>query len=195
MAGIAHATLRAFLALDFDDDALSALSAHLRRLRAMPWANDIRWVSPDNLHLTLRFLGDVTPTQAERYAEAFGAGLSQIAGLAKLALSMTSPRFFPTPSRPRVIACLVEDNAMLSELAELAEACAVRIGLNREVRPFKGHITLGRTRDALPRDAALPRDEAVTAIRPTAITLYQSRLDPRGAIYTALRSFSLGSHL
>ncbi len=195
MAGIAHATLRAFLALDFDDDALSALGARLRRLRAMPWANGIRWVSPDNLHLTLRFLGDVTPTQVERYAEAFGAGLTRIAGLAKLTLSMTSPRFFPTPSRPRVIACLVEDNPMLSELAKLAEACAVQIGLNREARPFKGHITLGRTRDALPRGAALPRDEAVTAIRPTAISLYQSQLDPRGAIYTALRSFSLGSHL
>ncbi|GIV83417.1 MAG: RNA 2',3'-cyclic phosphodiesterase [Candidatus Roseilinea sp.] len=195
MRATGQATLRAFLALDFDEETLQALDAYLRRLHAMPWAGEIRWVSPNNLHLTLRFLGNVTPTQAERYAEAFGAGRTQIADLAALTLSMTPPRFFPTSSRPRAIACLVEDHPTLSELAKLAETCAVQIGLSREVRPFKGHITLGRMRDALPHNAALPRDEAVMVIRPTAITLYQSRLDPRGAIYTALRSFSLASHL
>ncbi|MFC1466633.1 MAG: RNA 2',3'-cyclic phosphodiesterase [Candidatus Brachytrichaceae bacterium NZ_4S206] len=188
-------TLRAFLALDFDDDALSVLNAHLRRLRAMPWANDVRWVSPENLHLTLRFLGDVTPRQAERYAEAFGAGLPRIAAEGGLMLATTPPRFFPTPARPRVIACLIEENATLTALAELAEACAVRIGLERETRPFNGHITLGRTRDSFPRDAALPRDGTITPMRALAITLYESKLDPRGAIYTPLHSFSLGSHL
>lgn len=188
-------TLRTFLALDFDDDTLRTLTAYLRRLRAMPWANDVRWVSPDNLHLTLRFLGDITSAQAARYAEMFGEGLGRIADLTGLTLAATPPRFFPTPSRPRVIACLIEENATLAALAELAEACAVRIGLERETRPFKAHITLGRTRDSFPHDAALPRDGTITHMRPAAITLYESKLDPGGAIYTALHSFSLGSHL
>ncbi|BCX05555.1 MAG: RNA 2',3'-cyclic phosphodiesterase [Candidatus Roseilinea sp.] len=188
-------TLRAFLALDFDDDALRVLDAYLRRLRAMPWANDVRWVRPDNLHLTLRFLGDVTPSQAERYAEAFGEGLARMTDLTAFTLAATPPRFFPTPSRPRVIACLIEGNPTLTALAALAETCALRIGLERETRPFNGHITLGRTRDSFPRDAALPRDETVTDMRPITITLYESKLDPRGAMYTPLRSFSLGSHL
>lgn len=181
--------------MDFDDDALRALTTHLGRLRAMPWADDVRWVSPNNLHLTLRFLGDITPSQAERYAEAFGEGLTRIADLARLSLSATAPRFFPTPLRPRVIACLVESHPTLSALAALAEACAVMIGLDREKRPFSGHITLGRTRDTFPRSAALPRDDALTPMRPVAITLYRSKLDPRGAIYTPLRSFSLSSQL
>lgn len=188
-------TLRAFLALDFDADALRVLAAHLSRLRALPWAREVRWVSPENLHLTLRFLGDVTPNQAERFVEAFGAGLARIADMAELTLTVTPPRFFPTLSRPRVIACLIESNPTLTALAELAEACAVRIGLERETRPFNGHITLGRIRDSFPRDAGLPSDKAITPMRPVAITLYESKLDPHGAIYTPLHSFSLSSHL
>lgn len=189
------ATLRAFLALDFDADALRTLTAHLNRLRAMPWAREVRWVSPENLHLTLRFLGDVTPAQAERYAEAFGVGLPRITDPAGLTFMATPPRFFPTPSRPRVIACLIEENATLTALAELAEACAVRIGLARETRPFNGHVTLGRTRDTFPRSATLPRDAAAAPMRAAAITLYKSVLTPAGPIYTALRTFSLASQV
>jgi len=137
-------SLRAFLALDLDDEALDVLSAHLRRLRAMPWANAVRWVSVDNLHLTLRFLGDIAPAQAERYIGALRQGLTQVADLPGLSLRVSGPRLFPRPSHPRVIACLAESNATLTALADLAEACATGIGLAAEKRPFNGHITLGR---------------------------------------------------
>lgn len=188
-------TLRAFLALDFDAAARRVLAAHLNRLRAMPWANDVRWVRPDNLHLTLRFLGEITPARATHYAERFGAGLANVPHLAELKLEVTSPRFFPAPSRPRVIACLVSPHPTLAMLAALAESCAVGIGLTAESRPFNGHITLGRARDAFPCHATLPNDDAITPMQPTAITLYESKLLPSGPIYTALRSFSLCSQL
>lgn len=188
-------SLRAFLALDLDDDALDVLSAHLRRLRAMPWANAVRWVSADNLHLTLRFLGDIAPAQAERYIGALRRGLTQVADLPGLSLRVSGPRLFPKSSHPRVIACLAESNATLTALADLAEACATGIGLAAEKRPFNGHITLGRLRDPLPQGAVLPKEEEGTLMRPTAITLYKSELSPHGAIYTALHTFSLRSQL
>jgi len=161
----------------------------------MPWANAVRWVSVDNLHLTLRFLGDIAPAQAERYIGALRQGLTQVADLPGLSLRVSGPRLFPRPSHPRVIACLAESNATLTALADLAEACATGIGLAAEKRPFNGHITLGRLRDPLPQGAVLPKEEEGTLMRPTAITLYKSELSPRGAIYTALHTFSLRSQL
>ncbi len=188
-------TLRAFLALDFDDDALGVLSTYLRQLRASPWANDVRWVSPDNLHLTLRFLGDITPAQVTGYASALRKGLAHIANLSSLTLVVSPPRLFPRPSRPRLIACLIESNPTLAELAALAERCAIGIGLAPERRPFNGHITLGRLRDSFPRDAALPERGSAAHFHPGAITLYRSDLNPQGAVYTALHTFSLTSQL
>ena len=188
-------SLRAFLALDFDSETLDALSAHLQRLRAMPWADAVRWVSADNLHLTLRFLGDITPAQAERYAGDLRRGLTQIADLPGLSLRISEPRLFPRPSHPRIIACLAESNTTLTALASLAEACATGIGLAAERRPFNGHITLGRLRDpSLHRIISLGGG-AGTPGRPAGITLYRSELSRRGAIYTALHTFSLRSQL
>jgi len=190
-----RSSLRAFLALDLDDEALGTLSAYLRRLQAMPWANAVRWVSADNLHLTLRFLGDITPAQAEQYADALRRRLTQVADLPGLSLRVSEPRFFPRPAHPRVIACVAEGNTTLTALADLAEACAIGIGLAAEKRPFNGHITLGRLRDPLLHSATLPKGEERILVRPAAVTLYKSELSRRGAIYTALRSFSLRSQL
>ncbi|PJF47166.1 MAG: RNA 2',3'-cyclic phosphodiesterase [Chloroflexi bacterium] len=193
MRPISQPALRAFLALDFDDHARRFLTAHLRRLRDTPWAGHVRWVRADNLHLTLRFLGDITPAQADHYGDAFGQGLAQIPRPTPWTLAVTSPRFFPHPAHPRLIACLVETDTTLNALTALAEACATAIGLTPETRPFRGHITLGRMRDTFPHNVHPLAEERPVHLRPAQITLYKSQLDPRGAIYTPLRAFSATS--
>jgi 2'-5' RNA ligase len=185
-----NATLRAFLALDFDAEGRAVLANYLRSLRAAPWAAQVRWVSVENLHLTLRFLGDITPAQAAQYADAFRSKLDNV-GVLRLRIS--GPRFFPSTTRPRVIACLTEAHPVLDALAAFAESCAVGIGLPADPRPFQGHITLGRLRDGWAHHAL--SEMAGAWLHSNAITLYRSQLHPRGPTYSALVRFSLGSQL
>jgi len=188
-------TVRAFLALDLDAEGQARLTAHLRRLRAAPWADQVRWVSPQHLHLTLRFLGEVTPAQATRYANAFRSGLAALRDAGALRLHASEPRLFPNPHRPRIIACLVEAHPTLHALVALAESCALDIGLRPETRPFQGHITLGRLR-AWPIAGQLPRAESPgVLLQPDTITLYRSQLHPSGPTYSTLARFSLASQV
>jgi len=187
------ATLRAFLALDFDAEGQATLAKYLCDLRAAPWAAQVRWVSMENLHLTLRFLGDITPAQATQYADALRSGLSRIDNLGVLRLRVSGPRFFPSAARPRAIACLTDAHPTLDALAALAESCAVGIGLPEDPRPFRGHITLGRLRDG--RAHGVLSEIPGAWLHSATITLYRSQLHPRGPTYSALAKFSLGSQL
>jgi len=187
------ATLRAFLALDFDVEGHATLAKYLHHLRATPWATQVRWVSEENLHLTLRFLGDITPAQATQYADAFRSGLERLARSDALRLRISGPRFFPSAARPRIIACLTDPHPALDALAALAESCAVGIGLTADSRPFLGHITLGRLRDGRARRALGEMPGAW--LNPATIILYRSQLHPRGPTYSALARFSLSSQL
>ena len=173
-------TLRAFLALDFDAEGQAHLTTHLRRLRAAPWADQVRWVHPEHLHLTLRFLGEVTPIQVNEYMDSFR---SRLGALGTLRLRASGPRLFPTPSRPRLVACLIEAHPALDALAALAESCAVGIGLPAESRPFQGHVTLGRTRDQRAGRSISLDASPSTALTCSEITLYRSQLQPHGQLY------------
>jgi 2'-5' RNA ligase len=188
-------SLRAFLALDFDTEGKAHLAAHLRHLRAASWASQVRWVSPENLHLTLRFLGEVTPAQAAQYANAFRDGLSTLDDLDKLQLRVSGPSLFPSTARPRIIACLTASQPALNVLAALAESCALGVGLAAESRPFQGHITLGRLREQRPTERIALAEAPQAVLRPSAITLYRSRLHPGGPTYSPLATFSLGSQI
>lgn len=184
--------MRAFLALDFDNDAVQTLQTYQNRLQRESWADQVRWSSAANLHLTLRFLGEISRQQAEQYAHDFrDATTTLLRTTAELTLAVTPPCLFPDPARPRVVACLVRSNALLLRIVASAESCAMSIGLAPERRCFNGHITLGRVREgaALRAPGRFLIEAAESTMRAEAITLYESMLTPRGAVYTPLARF------
>lgn len=184
--------MRTFVALLLPGEVRQALAAEIDRLR--PLARDVAWVAADNLHLTLKFLGEVEPVRVELVA----ATLETIAtGAAVFELGVRGLGAFPSPARPRVIWAGVDAGALAAAaLAGRIDEALARLDFEREARAFAGHVTLGRVR--LPRRdpklaAALgaAADRRFGAFRVEQVTLMQSELGPRGARYTEIGSWPL----
>ncbi len=175
--------MRAFLALTPDDAAHTALARELRALQRQPWSRDVRWVAEENLHLTMRFLGDVSEAQKAQLRQALAAQLSAAPLPATLHLRVHPPALFPSARRPRVVACGIEPTSALQQIAEIAERCAQAVGLPPETKPFHPHITLGRLRDGAAPPALRETAPPLTLVSDR-LCLYLSTLTPQGAIYT-----------
>lgn len=164
---------RLFVALDLPEEVRTALAA---------WGEEVlegaggamRAVPPENLHLTLAFLGE----REEREAPGIGAIVAAAAAGGTQRLSLGAPLWLP-PRRPGVLAIEVDDHTgTLAGLhASLGAALHAGAAFTPEARPFRPHITVGRVRRGhriRPRDTNLP--EPPSAIfDATALTLYRSR--------------------
>jgi len=156
-------------------------------------APGVAWVTRENLHLTLKFLGNV---ETPRLAEVEGALAAAAAARPTYELDVRGLGAFPTRTRARVLWAGVGAGA--DETAALAagvDAALAALGFAREGRDFAAHITLGRVREprANPRLAeALDAGAAFGRQRVGRIALMRSELSPRGARYTELASLSLG---
>ncbi len=181
------ASLRAFVALPFESEARAALALLAERLQALHWADSVRWVRPANLHLTLRFLGDIPQAAV---VPLLGALATSVSDISAFRCRLGSAELFPTAARPRVVAVGLAETAApgkLARLAECVEAAVVAAGCEPEARPFRGHVTLGRIRSRRQR-LALPRDLAFESkpVEVSHVVLFRSELGARGPRYTEL---------
>lgn len=188
--------MRAFFAVPVDPVWASAAAAAAGGLRAdLPRAS---WTRPDAWHLTLKFLGEIPEEAAARFGEAIAAAC---ADASSGALPTSGALVLPPRGRPRVLAvgfAPSEAGAALEELARRADAAGVRIGVEREGRAFRPHVTLARIRDPWPSGAVAAFRERLDAaalppFRCAECVLYSSRLNPAGAVHTAIRTFALGA--
>jgi len=182
--------MRTFFALELGAAARLAAAELVGVLRARPGGEGVRWVRPETLHVTLRFLGQ-TPAAALGALAHHVAG--QISALPPFMLGLGGVQAFPSPRRPRVIALHVVPEAPVRALAAAVEAGVVAAGFPAERRPFRAHVTLGRvTRPSasglMPREA-LAR-ESGQEVRE--IVLFESRSGPDGSVYTPLERIALG---
>ncbi len=185
--------LRAFVAVELPQDLLKALAAvqtelGQRGVRA-------RWTRPQNLHLTLKFLGDIAADQVEIVATALrsAAAENEAFGLTAEGIGV-----FPEIRRPRVIwSGLAGATAALVRLRRGLDDRLAVAGFPREARDFHGHLTLGRfseagaggIADVVPAYAS--KRFGGFAVRE--MVLFQSDLEPKGAVYTALARAALRS--
>jgi RNA 2',3'-cyclic 3'-phosphodiesterase len=190
--------MRLFVAAELDDVVKQRAAAVAARLRAAGDADgrrSVSWVAPANLHVTLRFIGDADPATAQRIVEQLAAPMD----LPAFDITVAGVGVFPPSGPPRVVWLGVVDGGV--ELATLARQVNQRldaIGLPREDRPFRAHLTLGRVkgptgprlRDAL----AAARTADVGRCTIGRVTLFESLLSPRGSTYAVVTTSSLGYH-
>jgi 2'-5' RNA ligase len=182
--------MRAFVAVDLEPAVRAEIAAATETLCGA--GGDVRWVSTENLHVTLKFLGSV----AEKRLGAVRAALERVVAVAApFELTVRGFGTFPSAARARVI--------WVGLVAEGLRALAQRVddeigaqGFPRETRPFAPHVTIGRVRS--PRGwsrvaAALTPygDKVFGRSDVTDVVLYRSDLHPQGARYTALDRFGL----
>jgi len=190
------ADIRAFIAVNLPPILQSQLDLISRQLREMLPAVPIRWVPVKNIHLTLKFLGNIREDHLGALKESLKVEASRHHSFE---FGLGLPGAFPSINRPRVIWVGVTAAEELKELALGIEKQTKSLGFPNEERPFSPHLTLGRVgRQVSPGDIRLIADavqslkiEAAGTTRVIEIHLYRSDLNPGGAVYTRLYSASL----
>jgi 2'-5' RNA ligase len=180
--------LRVFVALDIPEEVRQAIGGLIGRLDKT--CRGARWVRVAGMHVTLKFIGEVSPDTLERIK----AGLSRIAVEAPVEMSFAQVGFFPNEHHPRVFWVGIAATPNLAELADQIERGLEPLGIPREQRPFRPHLTVARfkSEDGLERlRAELARSGPFEFGKTQAneFHLYQSVLRPSGAEYTRLGSF------
>ena len=155
---------------------------------ALKQVEGLRLTPTENLHVTMKFLGDVS---AEQLDDVIAAGEMAVERIAPFSLQVMGTVYLPNERHPNLLAAEFDKPTMLSLLHEQVETMFTEIGMDRERRRFRPHMTLGRfkgkPRGALPRPD-LPEDCGFLVRR---IVLMQSQLRPAGPIYTPLKRFDL----
>jgi len=183
--------LRAFVALDIaDEGVLNSLVAFQRELAAT--GADLKLVERENLHFTLKFLGEISDSQAEEAERRLGA-----LKLAGGTVSISGVGSFPSPQRPNVVWVGVsrEDEGRVKEIGEAVIKALEGIG-ERETRPFQAHLTLARVRSGGNRGQLASAIKASSqrqfgAFRLDTFKLKSSQLRPSGPTYADLGVYSL----
>ncbi len=192
--------MRLFVALDIDPSIRGRIAQFMDGVRG--FAPDARWVSAESLHVTLKFIGE---WPAERLDELKRALVGVRGQPAEITFSGTG--FFPTPKSARVFWIGIEAGRELASLASAVDTATSALGVESEKRAFAPHLTLARTGSGRPQRvssdrtnpsfrrlqeklAAMPAP-AFGTISPREFFLYESKLSPKGAVYTKLQSFPL----
>ena len=186
--------MRLFLAIDLDEAARRALAAEHERLAQLIRGSSLKFVKPEQLHVTLVFLGEVAPDRATAVRAAIEVPLEG----APFDAVYDTWGTFPPRGAPRVLWIGASTGA--AEMVALQQQLAARaaaLGIEIERRAFHPHLTLGRWRESRPRDREavlqLPRLRPGVPTFVNGVTLYHSRLSPAGATYTPLARATLES--
>ena len=185
--------IRAFLAIELPDamrPGLAQVQEELKRSRA-----DVRWVPVANIHLTLKFFGNVPDDEIEALAQAARQAAAEAVPLQLKAISAGA---FPSPNAPRVVWLgLGGDMVPLTQLFYRLEKAFAALGHPPEGRAFNPHLTLGRVKSPANRDklsgllAKLPPVDW-PPFEVKELILFQSILSPQGSKYTPLKVIPLG---
>ncbi len=187
--------VRAFIAIPLPEAARLRIAAFQRDWQGSLRGNFVRWTPPEQIHLTLRFLGDVAPSAIPELETALRRACETVAGFE---LAATGSGCFPSPRKPRVL--WVGVGGDLEALARLQWRVAdeTRAWGEIEARDFRAHLTLGRVKDA---PAAAIRQVAERLQTHCCgefgrwhageVRLMRSELSPTGACHTTLVTVAL----
>ena len=180
--------IRSFIAVELCDEIRPSLTREVDRPRQTE--ADVRWVKPEAIHITLKFLGEVS---RKKLPDVLDTMRDVAAGASPFRIVLSGVSFFPRQSKPRIIAAGIERECAepLIELAGAMDERVSHLGFGREERSFKPHITIGRVKsrrgvaelgEALIDAAEKPLGEMVVS----EVVMFMSELSRSGPTYTAL---------
>jgi 2'-5' RNA ligase len=183
--------IRAFLAIDPPAAVRDGIAAIQNRLRKV-LTGDIRWTNPTGIHLTLKFFGNISEDDMDTIAAVVGP---IAAGLTPLPLDIGTAGFFPDAKRPRILWLGTggDVNRLVALQASIEDGLAVR-GFPKEERSFRPHLTIARIKSpkgltGASRLAETRSDYRAGSFTAEGVSLFQSTLTPRGAVYTELAKY------
>lgn len=185
--------LRAFIAIEIPGDLQSEISQIIGHLQNRAGKSGVRWVSAENIHLTLKFLGDISSSAAVDIQNLLKL---EAANQQPFALKIGGVGAFPNQKRPRVIWLGVNSPPELALLQRVIESALAKLGYPPEERPFSPHLTLGRVREnATNSELALLSSTLkdinigiLGEVSVDKIHLFKSDLQPGGSVYTKIYS-------
>lgn len=187
--------LRAFIALEIADELQQIIHKETARLRNTI-GRLVRWVPPGNMHLTLKFLGNISPASVDILTQMIS---TEAEACRPFDIHVGGLGCFPGPKRPRVIFIGLQAPAELAALQNGIESTTARLGYVAEVRGFSPHLTLGRVRQNISASDQQKirggleetRIDSLGTARVDSVHLYNSDLKPTGSVYTRLFSAPL----
>lgn len=189
-------TIRSFIALNLTADIQRQLDDIIQSLKQQ--TTIVRWVPSQNIHLTLKFLGDVSLANIETLQRVLAG---EAARHAPFTFTVGGFGAFPNTRWPRVLWVGVQAPPALTAAQRGIEAETQRLGYTNEERPFSPHLTMGRVSNNASPQEARRLSEALAQVKigelgqvmVKSVYLYRSDLNPGGAVYTPLASFPLGN--
>jgi 2'-5' RNA ligase len=186
--------IRSFLAIELPKAILKKIEEVQGDLKASH--ADVRWVSPEKIHLTLKFFGNIEEAKIEPIIEAIEGPVHHAQAFPLRGKGVGA---FPHWKNPRVIWMgLIDEKGILIPLQRQLETELEKIGFEPEARTFQPHLTLGRVnssrgKEELIRRMERYREEEFGEFNVERMLLFKSDLRPAGPIYTPLREMKLGS--
>jgi len=180
---------RIFFAVDISDAAKAVAAERISDFKNEFPDVRVSWAKPDNLHITLKFIGDADDGQIESLSSRSAKAFDQIP---PFTIGLSSPSAFGK----RVLSIAIEDETdSLLAINESLESTSERVGFPREKRSFKPHLTLARIRDERGTHELISQ-HAKTQIEPVEwevreVVLYESKLQTTGSVYSKLKTFPL----
>jgi 2'-5' RNA ligase len=186
--------VRVFVALEIPPAVRQNLATLLDSFRAV--TSEPRWVRAENLHVTLKFLGEV----AEEKVDAARNALGEIRSGKAVCLEFRGLGFFPNEKHPRVFWAGMQASPNLKTLAGDIEGAMEKLGIPREKREFSPHLTLARFElprlpEALRKIIAENHQREFGSLRTNEFHLIQSKLKPTGAEYTTVATFQFAPNV
>jgi len=180
--------VRLFIAIEIPENIRASFASLLKEFRSI--APQLKWVRAENLHVTLKFLGETDSSKLGPLQNALTAVRSQL----PVDLEFRGLGFFPNEKRPRVFWAGMESSANLKSLAADIDQATHRLGFPLEERPFAPHLTLAR----FPLPGVPPKllqamndksSQSFGTLHAQDFHLIESKLKPTGAEYTTLQTF------
>lgn len=185
-------TIRTFIAVELDEELRTNLRRLQERLRGQVAPQSVRWVRPEGVHLTLKFLGDTPLSRLDEIRAAVARAATEVG---PFTFTVGGLGCFPNTRRPRVVwVGLQEPSGKLARLRDAVEAHVAPLGFPTEARKFSPHLTLGRVQRRASKSEIVEIGQVVAAselgtldeMAVAVLSYIKSDLRPSGAVYTTL---------
>jgi 2'-5' RNA ligase len=187
--------MRTFIAIELPEEIKKALSKLQEQLKSAQ--ADVKWVLAQNIHLTLKFLGEIDEEQLDKIVKILESISTEKSAFS---IRLSSVGAFPKTNYPRVIwAGIDKGDSETKDMAKLLDEKIAEIGIPAEDRPFSSHITIGRVRSGLNREKlASELNSSINefgqenlCFQVRKVTLFKSTLTPKGPLYEILKEVNL----